>query len=114
MSVSVSASPYGTPQRTSTAVPAAHQRDGEGRQHAKCGDEPELRQTEIVRGPNIKPFPEFDPLPESLAAQVAIKVDDGNNARAAEVTMAALIETFVTLDERAFNRRRSVVPRLQQ
>ena len=30
---------------------------------------------------------------------VAIKVDDGNNARAAEVVMAALIEAFVTLDE---------------
>jgi L-asparaginase II len=29
---------------------------------------------------------------------VAIKIDDGNNARAAEVTMAALIEAFVTLD----------------
>ena len=30
---------------------------------------------------------------------VAIKIDDGNNARAAEVVMAALIEAFVTLDE---------------
>ena len=30
---------------------------------------------------------------------VAIKVDDGNNAQAAEVVMAALIEAFVTLDE---------------
>ena len=30
---------------------------------------------------------------------VAIKIDDGNNARAAEVVMAALIETFVTLDD---------------
>ena len=30
---------------------------------------------------------------------VAIKVDDGNNARAAEVVMAAVIEAFVTLDE---------------
>ncbi|HRH88300.1 MAG TPA: asparaginase [Rubrivivax sp.] len=29
---------------------------------------------------------------------VAVKVDDGNNARAAEVVMAALIECFVTLD----------------
>jgi L-asparaginase II len=30
---------------------------------------------------------------------VALKIDDGNNARAAEVTMAALIEVFVALDE---------------
>lgn len=29
---------------------------------------------------------------------VALKIDDGNNARAAEVVMAALIESFVTLD----------------
>jgi L-asparaginase II len=30
---------------------------------------------------------------------VAIKIDDGNNARAAEVAMAAVIESFVGLDE---------------
>ena len=30
---------------------------------------------------------------------VAIKVDDGNNARAAEVAMAAAIEAFVALDD---------------
>ena len=30
---------------------------------------------------------------------VAIKIDDGNNARAAEVAMAAAIETFVALDD---------------
>ena len=36
----------------------------------------ELSLTEIERGPNIKPFPEFDPLPENLAATVAIKVGD--------------------------------------
>jgi L-asparaginase II len=30
---------------------------------------------------------------------VAIKIDDGNNARAAEVVMAALIEAFVALDD---------------
>jgi L-asparaginase II len=37
---------------------------------------------------------------------VALKVDDGNNARAAEVAMAALIEAFVVLDadEAAFMR----------
>jgi aconitate hydratase len=36
----------------------------------------ELRQTEVVRGPNIKPFPEFDPLPDNLRLTVAIKVGD--------------------------------------
>ncbi|KAB2890267.1 MAG: aconitate hydratase [Desulfobulbaceae bacterium] len=36
----------------------------------------ELRATEVVRGPNIKPFPELAPLPESLRLQVAIKVED--------------------------------------
>ena len=30
---------------------------------------------------------------------VAMKIDDGNNARAAEVVMAALIEAFVALDD---------------
>lgn len=32
--------------------------------------------TEIVRGPNIKPLPEMDPIPETLTASVAIKVGD--------------------------------------
>jgi len=42
---------------------------------------------------------------------VAIKIDDGNNARAAEVVMAALIEAFVALDsaEAAFMRGLSEV-----
>ncbi len=31
---------------------------------------------EIVRGPNIKPLPEFDPLPEDLTGEVALKVGD--------------------------------------
>jgi L-asparaginase II len=34
-----------------------------------------------------------------LGLGVAIKIDDGNNARAAEVVMAAVIEAFVTLDD---------------
>lgn len=32
--------------------------------------------TEVVRGPNIKPFPEMDPLPGSLKAEVILKVGD--------------------------------------
>jgi L-asparaginase II len=42
---------------------------------------------------------------------VAIKIDDGNNARAAEVAMAAVIEARVRLsdDERAFIRSLSDV-----
>ncbi|MFH1491091.1 MAG: aconitate hydratase, partial [Pseudomonadota bacterium] len=37
---------------------------------------PEMRGTEVLRGPNIKPFPELAPLPETLEAEVAIKVGD--------------------------------------
>ena len=36
----------------------------------------ELRKTEVVRGPNIKPLPKMDPLPETLEATVVIKVGD--------------------------------------
>jgi L-asparaginase II len=35
-----------------------------------------------------------------LGLGVALKIDDGNNARAAEVAMAALIERYVPLDDR--------------
>ncbi len=31
---------------------------------------------EVVRGPNIKPFPVFEPLPEVLLAEIVLKVDD--------------------------------------
>jgi aconitate hydratase len=31
---------------------------------------------EVLRGPNIKPFPEFEEMPETLRAQVVIKVGD--------------------------------------
>ncbi|MFH1122509.1 MAG: aconitate hydratase [Pseudomonadota bacterium] len=36
----------------------------------------ELRTTEIVRGPNIRPLPEMAPLPDTLTAEVVIKVGD--------------------------------------
>jgi aconitate hydratase len=36
----------------------------------------ELRQAEVIRGPNIKPFPELAPLPEALQAEVILKVAD--------------------------------------
>ncbi|HEX8950123.1 MAG TPA: aconitate hydratase, partial [Dissulfurispiraceae bacterium] len=36
----------------------------------------ELQKTEVVRGPNIKPIPEFLPLPETIEAEVALKVGD--------------------------------------
>jgi aconitate hydratase len=36
----------------------------------------DLRRTEVVRGPNIKKLPEFEPLPEHLEAEVAIRVAD--------------------------------------
>jgi aconitate hydratase len=34
------------------------------------------QKTEIVRGPFIKPFPQFEALPESLSAEVILKVED--------------------------------------
>jgi aconitate hydratase len=36
----------------------------------------ELRRTEVVRGPNIKPLPELEPLPDTLGAEVVLKVGD--------------------------------------
>jgi aconitate hydratase len=36
----------------------------------------ELRGTEIVRGPNIRPLPVLDPLPATLSAEVVLKVGD--------------------------------------
>jgi len=37
---------------------------------------PELRKTKVQRGPNIKPLPDMDPLPETLETEVVIKVGD--------------------------------------
>jgi aconitate hydratase len=36
----------------------------------------ELRSTTVVRGPNIKPLPKLESLPETLAAEVVLKVAD--------------------------------------
>lgn len=36
----------------------------------------ERMSTEVLRGPNIKPFPKLEPLPESLRLTVIIKVED--------------------------------------
>jgi aconitate hydratase len=36
----------------------------------------ERYRTEVVRGPNIKPFPEMTPLPETLKAEILLKVED--------------------------------------
>jgi aconitate hydratase len=36
----------------------------------------EFAGTEVVRGPNIRPLPHMDPLPETLTVEVAIKVGD--------------------------------------
>ena len=37
---------------------------------------PDLMKTEVVRGPNIKPLPKLEPLPESLKATVVLKLGD--------------------------------------
>ncbi len=36
----------------------------------------ELMRTEVIRGPNIKPLPALEPLPDTLAAEVVLKVGD--------------------------------------
>ncbi|MFP5211900.1 MAG: aconitase family protein, partial [Acidobacteriota bacterium] len=36
----------------------------------------ELRSTEVYRGPNIKPLPMMDPLPDTLEVEVVLKVTD--------------------------------------
>lgn len=36
----------------------------------------ELRSTEVIRGPNIRPLPEMEPLPEDLHVEVVLKVGD--------------------------------------
>jgi L-asparaginase II len=46
-------------------------------------------------------------LPE-LGLGVAIKIDDGNNARACEVVMAAVIEAFLPLDDQSAQLMRSL------
>ncbi len=38
--------------------------------------EDEARKVEIIRGPNIVPLPQFDPLPEELRCRVLLKVGD--------------------------------------
>ncbi len=38
--------------------------------------EEEMDQVDILRGPNIKPFPKTVPMPESIAAKVMLKVED--------------------------------------
>jgi len=42
----------------------------------------------------------FCAAPPERGLGVAIKIDDGNNARACEVVMAAVIEAFVALDDK--------------
>ena len=36
----------------------------------------EAKKIEIIRGPNIKPLPEFNPLPDKLEGEVLLKVED--------------------------------------
>ena len=45
-----------------------------------------LRRTEVARGPNIKPLPAMDPLPETLEAWVVLQV--GNNISTDEIMPA--------------------------
>ncbi len=36
----------------------------------------DLKETDVLRGPNIRPLPHMEPLPQTLAAEVAIRVGD--------------------------------------
>src|SRR5690606_31792194 len=71
--------------------------------------------TEIEKGPNIKPLPEFDPLPERIEGKVLLKVED--NISTDEIMPAGSrvppyrsnipeISKFVfnTIDEEFYNR----------
>ena len=40
------------------------------------GPWPENNDVEIIRGPNIAPFPEFEPMPETWRGKVMVKVED--------------------------------------
>lgn len=44
-----------------------------------------LNSTEVVRGPNIKPVPEMEELPDSLEAEVVIKVEGGVSEKRGEL-----------------------------
>jgi aconitate hydratase len=57
--------------------------------YPECPDEPPIRdsvdmldppsdakEVELIKGPNIRPLPDFDPLPEDLAGPVLLKVSD--------------------------------------
>lgn len=44
--------------------------------HSILAPSEELRKTVIMRGPNIAPLPEMEPLPETLEAEVVLKVGD--------------------------------------
>jgi aconitate hydratase len=37
---------------------------------------PERHATEVIRGPNIRPLPQLEPLPDTLSAEVVLKVGD--------------------------------------
>jgi len=73
------------------------------------------RKTEVLRGPNIKPFPELDPLPETLKAEIVIKVGDnistdgimpaGNKILPLRSNIEAISEYVFTQIDEEFSRR---------
>ena len=66
-----------------------------------------LRADNLLRVPGLGLASVCAALPER-GLGVAIKIDDGNNARAAEVAMAAAIEAYVSLDDGAAELMRSL------
>ena len=76
------------------------------------------RKTEVLRGPNIMPFPELDPLPETMKAEVIIKVGDnistdgimpaGNKILPLRSNIEAISEyVFTQIDEEFSSRAKS-------
>ena len=76
-------------------------------------DKPES--VEVVRGPNIRPLPENQPLPETLAGKILLKVGDnittdhimpaGANVLPLRSNMPAISEYVITVVDREFPKR---------
>jgi len=75
----------------------------------------ELRKMEIVRGPNIRPLPNMDPLPETLEGTIVIKVGDnistdtimpaGNQVLPLRSNIEAISEFVFSQIDPAFHKR---------
>ncbi len=83
--------------------------------------DPALARTEIFRGPNIRPLPEFDELPEEFSAEVALVVGDnistdtimpaGNKVLPLRSNIEAISEfVYYQLDPEFFRKAKAKAP----